>query len=1005
MLTAAVVVFGLVAYPRIGVDQLPNIDVPVVTVTTVLPGGDPESMEKNVSNPLEDALSTLNGVDELKSANLESVSQVVVMFKLGVDVDTAAQEVRDRVQGAIRSLPRDAESPVVEKFDLGAAPILTLSLTGSLPIEDLTQLAELTVKPQLQTQIGVGSVTVLGGQKREIQLVVDPERLHGQGLSIGDVQQALASQNLDLPGGRTAQGGKEQIIRLTAEAKTIRDISETIIASPNGVPVRVRDVATVIDGPQEARSSARSDSGVAVALVVRKQSGANTVQVAETVKDSLAEINTALPDGVTTRIVSDNSTFIRSSIASVQFDIVLGAVLAVLIVFVFLRNLRSTLVVSIALPVSIVGTFAVMALLGFTFNIITMLALTLSIGLLIDDAIVVIENIVRHLDEGKTPWQAALEGAKQIAVAVFAVTLAIVAVFVPVAFMEGTIGQFLFQFGITVAVAVLISYGVAMTLTPMLSARVLKQAGHGSYGAISAWLERVFVGIETWYRKALAWVLDHKGIVMAGAVGILVATLGLASFLKFSFFPQMDMSSVKVVVELPQGSTLQETEEELALVAEKVRTMPGVKETFATAGSGTLEEVHKGEVLVNLVPTSKRNYDQEAFKAQVRTELPSRSRVLVRVVDGSSLSGGAEGRQIEYMVRGNDWSSVIAASEMVVAEMAKNPGFTDVDTSYRAGKPQFDVKVDRERAAHLGVVAAQVGATLRAYLGRDAFMAFRENGENYDVKLRLSDSTLASQEAIGRLKIRSTSGALVELRNVADLVPGQGPAQINRVNKQRQITIGADLAAGYSLGEGMSYLTENVQPKIPSNVSADFAGRSKKTGETFVSFGIALGLGILLLYMILAAQFESLIHPFTIMLSLPFSFIGAIGALLLTGQELSIFALIGVIMLMGLVVKNGILLVEFTQQVREEGKSVREAILHAAPVRMRPILMTTIAMIAGMTPMLLAQGDGAEMRLPMALVVVGGLITSTVLTLVVVPVIYSILDKFARKAHPQVAAA
>jgi len=993
ILTAAVVVFGLVAFPKIGVDQMPDVDMPVVTVTTLLPGADPESMEKNVSKPLEDALASLNGVDELKSISLESVSQVVVSFKLETKLDTAAQDVRDRVQSALRHLPKDVDMPVVEKFDLGSAPILTLSLTGPLPIADLTRTAEELIQPALETQVGVGSVDIVGGRKREIQLVVDPQSLRGHGLAIGHLSQALAAQSVEIPGGRALHDGKEFVVRLVAEAQSVDEIENMVLASPGGVPVRVREVAAVIDGAQEARGSARADSGAAIALNVRKQSGANTVQVAKSVKASLEEINALLPEGVVIRAINDNSTFIRSSINAVQEDMLIGALLAVLVVLLFLRNPQSTLVAAIALPVSVIGTFAVMALLGFTFNIVTMLALTLSIGLLIDDAIVVIENIVRHLEQGKPPMQAALEGTKQIAVAVFSLTLAIVAIFVPVAFMEGMVGQFFYQFGVTVAVAVLISYAISMTLTPMLSGRVLKEAGHSSPGRVSAWLERRLVALETWYRNMLAKMLSHRGLVMVFALGILALTLGLASFLNLSFIPKNDTSAVKVAVELPLGSRLEDTERELSLVAAHLRTMPEVLETFSTAGGGSREEVHKGEVLVNLLPVKQRAFSQEAFKTQLRQTLPTPRPGVSRSIQDGNSSG--PGRDVEYTLRGSDFTTLVAAAEAGLLQMKNNPGFADPDMNYRAGKPQYSVQINRERAAQLGISAGQVGTMLRSYLGRDAFMSYREGGESYDVKLFLADATLSSKEALEQLTILSSTGQLVELRNIADIVAGEGPSQINRLNKQREITLFADMAQGYSLGEGMAYLRENVETKLPAGVRAGFAGSSKEMGKTLAAFARALLLGIALLYMVLAAQFESLVHPFTIMLSLPFALIGAISALLLTGQTLSMFALIGVILLMGLVVKNGILLVEFTLQIREQGKNIHEALLEAAPIRMRPILMTSIAMVAGMVPLLLAQGDGAAMRMPMAIVVIGGLISSTVLTLVVVPVVCSLLDGLA----------
>lgn len=996
MLMLAVVVFGVFAYPRIGVDQFPDVDFPVVTVTTVLPGADPESMEKNVSDPLEEALNTLNGVDTLRSINLESVSQVVVQFKLSTKVDLAAQDVRDRVQATLSKLPDEVETPVVEKFDIGAAPIITLALAGPLPVDELTRIADDIVKPALQRQPGVGSIDIVGGREREIQLVVDPQRLRGYGLAISDVSQALKAQSLDVPGGRSTDSGRERVVRLTSEAKSVEDIRNIIITSAAGSPIRVRDIAEVVDGPAEQRSSAKSGERSAVAMVVRKQSGSNTVQVADLVKESLDEINKTMPAGVQVETVTDNARFIRSSIHAVQEDLILGGVLAVLIVLVFLRNLRSTFVAAIALPVSVVGTFAVMAALGFTFNMITMLALTLSIGLLIDDAIVVIENIVRHMEEGATPMQAALEGAGQIALAVLAVTLAIVAVFIPVAFMDGMIGKFFYQFGVTVAVATLISYVVSMTLTPMLSSRLLREHAHPT--GISAMVEKFLVGLESGYRRILGTILRHRAVTMIVAVLVLFATFGMARFLKFTFIPEQDNGNIKLAVELPIGSTIHETQAQLDTLAAQVRAIPGVTSTFTTAGGGVQEEVHKGEVLINLSDVKDRAFKQSELKNYVRENIKAPKGVSLSVQDVAAVSGGGNRtQQVQFNLRGDNWKELTESAEKMRQVMLKNPGLTDVDMTYRSGKPQYDVQVDRERAATLGIPAASLGATLRAYLGRDKVLDYREGGETYEVKLRLTPETLASADALGQLAVRAPTGQLVELRNLAKIVPAEGPVQIDRQAQKRQITMLANLASGYALSDAITYLQGYAATDLPKSVSGELEGNAKELGKSVAAFGTALLLGIVLIYMILAAQFESLIHPFTIMLSLPFAFIGAIGGLLITGQYMSMFALIGVIMLMGLVVKNGILLVDFTLQVREKGRTAHEALLEAAPVRLRPILMTTIAMIAGMIPVAIAKGDGAETRAPMAITIIGGLVTSTFLTLGVVPVVYSLLDQLSAR--------
>jgi hydrophobic/amphiphilic exporter-1 (mainly G- bacteria), HAE1 family len=995
MILLAVVVFGLFAYPRIGVDQMPEVDFPVVTVTTLLPGADPETIEKNVSKPLEEALNTLSGLDTLRSSNFESVSMVVIRFDLDRAVDIAAQDVRDKVQATLSKLPKEIETPVVQKLDLGAMPIVQLALSGPVPIEELTRVAEDELKPGLQRLQGVGSIDVVGGRKREIAIVVDPVRLRSHGLAATDLSQAIAAQSVAIPGGRTLEPGKERVVKLETEARSVDELRDLVVASPGGKPIRVRDVAEVIDGPAEARSAAALDGRSAVALVVRKQSGANTVAVAEEIQAHLAELERELPAGSKIALVSDNSRFIRSSIEGVQHDLVLGAILAVLVVLVFLRDWRATIVAAVALPTSVIGTFAVMHALGFTFNVVTMLALTLSIGLLIDDAIVVIENIVRHLEKGEAPRAAAQTGTSQIALAVLAVTLSVVAVFVPVAFMKGMVGRFFFQFGVTVAVAVAISYVVSMTLTPMLSARLL--ARHGEHlGRVGRALERFFQRIEGAYQRALSWALGHRAATVGLAVGVLVLTVGLARFLQFTFIPAQDMSALEVTLELPVGTPLEDTSREAAAVAGKVRALPGVVNVFSLVGGGVDEAVNKATLTVNLVPIQERAFRQEELKRYLRANLTAPPGALLSVADKQMVAGGGSRPQaVQFNIRGDDWETLLATVEKVKAAMKQNPGLADVDSTYRAGRPLLSVQVDRDRAAAVGLPAAAIGQTLRAFLGQDAFATYREKGDQFDVKLQLPAAVRADPDAIGALTLRSPKGELVEVRSIARLAPGEGPSQIERQALKRQVTLLADLKS-YSLGEAIASLT--AMPKeFPAGIQSDFEGQGKELANTAAEFLMALLLGVILIYMILAAQFESVLDPVTIMVSLPLAVIGAIGALLLVHEYMSMFAMIGMIMLAGLVTKNGILIVEFTNQLREEGRSTLDALLEAGPRRLRPILMTSVAMIAGMVPVALARGDGAETRTGMAWAIIGGLAASTVLTLIVVPVVYSLFDGLRRR--------
>ena len=995
MLLLAVVVFGLFSYPRIGVDQMPEVEFPIVTVTTVLPGADPETVEKNVSKPLEEALNTISGLDTLRSSNFESVSMVVVRFELDRPVDVAAQDVRDKVQATLSKLPDEIETPVVQKLDLAAMPIVQLAFSGPVPIQELTRLAEDELKPALQRIQGVGSIDVVGGREREIGIVVDPVRLRSHGLAATDVSQAIAAQSIAIPGGRTLEPGKERVVKLETEARSVEELRDLVVASPDGKPVRVRDVANVVDGPAEARSAAELDGRAAVGLVIRKQSGANTVAVAEAVRAHLAEIQGAMPPGSRIELVTDNSSFIRSSIEAVQHDLLLGALLAVLVVLVFLRDWRATVVASVALPTSVIGTFAAMHALGFTFNVITMLALTLSIGLLIDDAIVVIENVVRHLEKGEAPRAAAQGGTAQIALAVLAVTLAVIAVFVPVAFMKGLVGRFFFQFGVTVAVAVAISYLVSMTLTPMLSARLLARHGEAT-GRVGRALERSLQAVERAYRRALEWALDHRKTTLLAAVGVMVATVGLGRFLQFTFIPAQDMSSLEVTLELPVGTPLEETQREAAALSRRVEALPGVVNVFTLIGGGVDEAVNKAALTVNLVPISERGFRQDQLKEQPGA--------LLSVADKQMMAGGGSRPQaVQFNLRADDWDELLASVEKVKAAMKANPGLADVDTTYRAGRPLLSVQVDRDRAAAVGIPAATVGRTLRAFLGQDAFATYREKGEQYDVKLQLPVAVRADPDAIGALTLRSPRGELVEVRSLARLVSGEGPSQIERQALKRQVTLLADLK-GYSLGEAMAFL-DGAARELPQGVQHDFEGQGKELGNTAREFLMAILLGVILIYMILAAQFESLLDPFTIMLSLPLSVIGAIAALLAAHEYMSMMAMIGMIMLAGLVTKNGILIVEFTNQLREDGRSAREALLEAGPLRLRPILMTTVAMIAGMIPVALARGDGAETRTGMAWAIIGGLAASTVLTLVVVPVVYALLDGLRRRHAARHAAA
>jgi HAE1 family hydrophobic/amphiphilic exporter-1 len=996
------IVFGLLAYPRIGVEQFPSVEFPVVTVVAVYPGADPSSMETKVAKPMEDALSSMGGIKRLQTFSLESVTQVVIEFQLDVDADKAVQGVRDRIAG-IPNLPRELETPKIQKFDIGAEPIMSLALSGTGSPRDLTKLAEDVVKQRLGQLKGVGNIDIVGGRPREIHVVIDPARLAARGLTPADVSAALEGQNLELPAGRILESGREVVVTTKGAFTSLQEIADApISASASGTPgavVRVGDVAEVQDDMLEARSHASVDGKAALGLVIQKESGANLVSVARQIRAEVAAMERQLADkGAHLTITNDEAPYIEGSFHDVQIDLVLGAVLAIVIILFFLRDGRATFISALALPTSVIATVWFLSLLGFTFNQMTMLALSLSIGLLIDDAIVVIENIHRHLEQGKTPLRAAAEGTAEIGLAVLATTFSIIAVFAPVAMMQGIIGRFFFQFGITVSVAVLLSMFVSFTLTPMLSARLLK-LHHRRPGVVSRVIERGLLALERVYKRLLAAALRHRAVTLVFAGGVLIGSCALITQVKTEFLPDEDRSSFSVSIELPTGTALGETQRIAELLGADLRARgPGVVSTFVTIGRGS-GSVNLAQIRVTLKPIGDRAFSQQAVMSWVREHYTPLARGGIKLTLGQSGGvGGDDSRPIQLNLRARNMDELIKASDALVAELKNTHGFVDVDTSYRGGKPQIEVAPNRAAATELGVPVATVARTVRALVSRDKITDFKEDADLYDVRLTLADKEQTDFPALSNLMVRSNTGELVPLSSVVRLERGVGPTQISREARMRQVTIYAGLD-GLALGEATSKTLELARRVVPASVETEMSGTSQLMTESFGYMIVSLILAILLVYMILAAQFESFIHPFTIMMSLPLAVVGAFGALFLAGQTFSIFGMIGLIMLMGLVTKNAILLVDFAQKQQAQGASVRDALLIAGPIRLRPILMTTAAMILGMTPVALGLGEGGEARAPMAIVVIGGLVTSTVLTLVVVPVVFSLIEGLRARVH------
>lgn len=1003
MVISAIIVFGVVSFRRIGIDLFPRVEFPVITIVTELRGADPATVETTVTDPIEEAVSTISMIKHLRSTSAEGFSQVVIEFELEKDVDVAYQEVQAKL-GTIRSeLPTDIEDPIVEKFDVDAAPILTVVVSGDLPSGRLTRLADKTVKERLQRVRNVGQVKLVGGRDREIWLWLDRDKLEGHQLAVQDVIEALQMEHVEYPGGRVETGPLEYVVKTKAEFESADEIAGMTVAYRNGAPIRVADVGRVEDGIQEERTLAQLNERQAVALQIRRQSGTNTVEVADAVMAEVEELRAELAlAGIRLVIAQDLSKFIKESVHEVQFHIVFGGGLAVVIVFLFLRNVRSTLISSLVIPTCILGTFALMNALDFTQNMMTLLALSLAIGLLIDDSIVVQENTMRHVEEGKPPREAASFATNEIALAVLATTMSVVAVFVPVAFMSGIVGRFFYQFGLTVTFAVLISLLVAFTLDPMLSSRILRKPRQGRLWQAS---ERCLGTFDTAYEWLLAKALRRRWLVVAITLAMFGGTGLLGRYLRSEFIPMEDQSEFNVRVKAPLGASVQATAAIFDRVREKLAGQPWLEYTFTTIGGDELQRANEGVMYVRLAPKDARATGQQAIMGWTREQVAgiNDARISIEAVPRVS-GGGMRETDVQLELRGPDLDRLDAAAARVMEKMRTTPGYVDLDTTYDKSKPEVNVYVERDRAADLGVSPRSVATTVRALIGGVRVSKFKAEGDRYDVSVRLQEPYRSRPEDIERLAVRSVSGSLVNLRNVASVRTEAGPVQINRYNRARQITVLANLDRDHKvLGEAMAELRQVMdEVGLPAGYGFDFAGRADVMRESFQNLFFALFLAVIMIYMVLAAQFESFIHPFTIMLSVPLSITGALAALILTGMTLSIFTMIGIIMLMGLVTKNGILLVDYTNTLqRRDGLERNAALLRAGPTRLRPILMTTLAMIFGMAPIALF---GSESRAPMAVTVIGGLTTSTLLTLVVVPVVYTLLDDAMHPSRWRIAA-
>ncbi|MBY0504069.1 MAG: efflux RND transporter permease subunit [Bryobacteraceae bacterium] len=998
MLILALMVVGGVSFFLLGLDRFPNVDLPIVTVTTAQPGASPTEIEREITERVEAAVNTVSGIEELRSVSSEGISNVVVQFQLGRGVDAAAAEVRQKVDLILNELPRTAEKPVVQKINSDTADVLLYAVTSPRELVALTELVDKQIVDRLSSVNGVGKVSIYGGRKREVQILVDLDRLRAYSLTVSDIAKALRAQNLELPGGTLDQGARSLTVKTMGKVERVEDFARLVIKQTAGYAVRISDVAEVRDAGKEARSVARRNGEPALVLAVAKQSGVNTVAVIDAVQERLDEVRAGLPPDVKLTMVRDQSEFIRASLSSIEEHLVVGAILAALVVYVFLGNWRSTVIAALAIPASIIASFGLMAALGYTLNLMTMLALTLMVGIVIDDAIVVLENIVKVMEEkGLTPEQAAIEGTREIGLAVMATTLSLLAVFVPIGFMGGIVGKFMSSFGFTSAAAIAVSLLVSFTLTPSLAAKWLKHNAHApasGQSALNRWLDEH-------YTRLLRWSMEHRAAMAWLCVAVVLSTIPLGMLTGFQFIAQDDESEYEVSVRLPEGASLAATESVMEDMARTIRRdVPGVESTLSIPGFNSLQKVNQGTILVRLVPASARELDQKSLVAFTRQKLlryPSDIYTSVQPVD--PFSGGEKNTEVQFVLRGPDLETLGDYSGRALAKMKTNPKLADSDRSFIPGKPELRLMIDRERAADLGVNIDDLAGAVNSLLAGELTGSYGEGKNLYDIRLRARLSERGSAQRLQEILVpRGVPGdtetrGLVPLSQLARFSPGTGPGSIDRLNRQRQVTLYANLAPGASQSEAVTAIRQAVaELKMEPAYSEALTGNAKELEKTGYYFLLAVGLTFVFMYMVLAAQFESLIHPVTILLTLPLSVPFALLSSYLAGQPLNIFSMLGILLLFGVVKKNAILQIDHTNQLRSGGMPRDEAILTANRDRLRPILMTTIALVAGMIPLVVGQGQGAETNRSIGLLVVGGQSLCLLLTLLAVPVFYSLFE-------------
>jgi HAE1 family hydrophobic/amphiphilic exporter-1 len=1025
MLIVSLVVVGLASYFKLGVDRFPAVDLPTVRVSARLPGASPAEIESQVAQPIEESLNTIEGIKELQSVCGSGNAFIIVTFELNRDIESAAQDVRDRVGRVLRDLPRDMDPPEVVKADNDTSPVLSIALSSNRSQRELSEMADKIVKVQIERAGGVGEVELVGQLERAINVWIDADRLAAYQIPISAVRAAIVRQNANIPGGNVTDDLREQPLRTLGRLRSAEAFADLVVATRNGSSIRVRDLGWAEDGTKEQRSIARLNGVPTVSLDVRRQSGANTVAVIEGVKEKLQAVQAQLPSDVKLEIIRDQSRYIYEALHEISRHLILGSILACLVVLLFMRNWRATIIAAVAIPASVIATFAVMKALNFTLNSVTMLALVLMVGIVIDDAIVILENIFRFVEEKRMkPFEAARAATAEIALAVMATTFSLVVIFVPVSFMSSISGRFLYQFGITAAAAVMVSLLVSFTLTPMMSARLLRpgrqRPANGSHGSHAPASRSGFYGrIDAIYGRMLAWAMSHRTIIATVALLVIASSWPLYHVVKQEYVPSnTDEGEFEVNINAPEGASLKSMNTVAFEIEKDLQSIRGIRTVLCSAGgSGFLGSVNNARIYVRLVPHEERtfmwsrllhwppwkafqgNYTQQDVIQQIRQRLRKFPELRLSIRNQQTINLGGPNYDIDFALLGPELEALSRYSEHL-RRKANDLHLLDADTTLRLNKPELQVEIDRARAARLGVDTEDISDALRIMVGGDQRVSrYRDESvnEDYDVELRLSEGDRQDAASISRLFVPRASGGLVRLDNLVNISPEKTVSRIDRLDRQRQVRLRSAIAPGYAQADRIAALREEIERmNLPSAYTTRVSGKARELETTFTEFIWAFTLSVILMYIILASQFENLIHPFTILLSLPLSIPFALLSLWISNQTINLYSALGMLVLFGVVKKNAILQIDHMNNLRTQGLDRLTAILQGNRDRLRPILMTTLTLVAGMIPLAVGSGPGAEERRATALVVIGGQSLCLLLTLIVTPVAYSLLDDWGK---------